>query len=280
MPRLLTKLTFATMLASLLQVACGGDPLKRITVEMKWQRGAIGQQDRAFLHFQKGPVDCSLNFYSEQSVKYIETFGSAPVPVVFDVSYTSSGKPSGATLVRVGKWGANKFQPGERVLSTAQKLEFGKPGEARTFKIDSPGGCFESLPASIEVHFSAETTIFLLLLTANIGLVTVAFLYGGSEPSVEHPSRKGTTFGTGALALASGSQILFLAYALAGRFGWVRFYPGNPIQTYTILAGVILSAAAFVAGLFGTGLKRWAGLLVAVTTAGLWFLAAVASVAI
>jgi len=247
---------------------------------MNWVRGAIGQQDRASLHFQKGAVDCSLNFYSDQSARYIESFGSAPVPVVFDVSYASGGKPMGATLVRVGAWDANKFQPNERLLATTEKFELGKPGEARTSKIDSPGGCFDSVAASIETNFSPDITVFFLLLTANIGLVAVGFLHRCTESSIEYASRMATLAGTVALALASSSQILFLAYAAAGRFAWVRFYPGNPIQTYAILTGVILSASALVTALFGSGLKRIAGFLVAVTTAGLWVLAAVASVAV
>jgi hypothetical protein len=111
---------------------------------MKWQPGGITQGDRVSLHFQKGSVDCSLNFFqSEDLEKYVKSFGTAEVSVIFDVSYSKSGKPLGALVVRVGEWDASKLQPNERLLSTGQKLERGKPGEVKVLKIDSPGGCFD-----------------------------------------------------------------------------------------------------------------------------------------
>jgi hypothetical protein len=66
-----------------------------VTLEMNWQAGGIKQADRVSLHFEKGSVDCSLNFFqSEDLEKYIKSFGAAEVPVIFDVSYSKSGKPS------------------------------------------------------------------------------------------------------------------------------------------------------------------------------------------
>lgn len=277
--RLLTKLSAATAIVSLSFGACSGDPLKRITVKMKLQQGAVGQGDRASLHFQKGAVDCSLNFYSGQSIKYVESFGSALVPAVFSVSYANSGKPTGATLLRVGEWDASKFQPNETLLATAEGVEVGKSGETKTFRVDSPASCFEAVPGTKDLRFSSGLTLFLLLLTVNLGLLAAAFLHSGEGPCSEHSSRR-TLLGTVAVALACGSQILFLVYAAAGRFAWVRFYPGNPIQIYAILVGVILSCVALGTALFGIGLKRIAGALVAITTAGLWVLAAIASVAV
>ena len=118
----------------------------QVTIKMKWQPGGITEGDRVSLHFQKGSVDCSLNFFqSEDLEKYIKSFGAAEVPVIFDVSYSKTGKPSGALLVRVGEWDASKLQPNERLLSTGQKLERGKPGEVKVLKIDSPGGCFDPI---------------------------------------------------------------------------------------------------------------------------------------
>jgi hypothetical protein len=119
-----------------------------VTLQMKWQPGGIKQADRVSLHFQKGSIDCSLNFFqSEDFEKYIKSFGPAEVPVIFDVSYSKSGKPSGALLIRVGEWEASKLQPNERLLSTGQKLERGKPGEVKVLKIDNPGGCFDPIAA-------------------------------------------------------------------------------------------------------------------------------------
>jgi hypothetical protein len=63
-----------------------------VTLEMNWLAGGIKQADRLSLRFQKGSVDCSLNFFqSEELEKYIKSFGAAEVPAIFDVSYSKSG---------------------------------------------------------------------------------------------------------------------------------------------------------------------------------------------
>jgi len=280
MRRRVTK-HIAVIIASLSLGACSAGPLRRVTVEMMWQQGAIGQKDRASLHFQKGLVDCSLNFYDNSSLKYIERFRSVRAPVVFDVSYMDTGKPFGATLVRVGEWNASRFQPNERFLATTEVMKLGNAEDAGKTNIDSPGGCFDPVPAIAQIHIPQQTTIILLLLIcANFGLGSLGLIYGHHKSSEEHPSRTASLLGTTALAMAGSSQILFLAYAAAGRFAWVRFYPGNPIQTSAILIGVILCCGALVTALFGSGLRRVAGALVAVITAGLWLIAAVASVSV
>lgn len=113
---------------------------KLITVEMKWQRGGAKEANRVSLHFQKGAVDCSLNFFeSEELRKYIESFGSGGVPVTFKVYYDPGGKPSGVFLIRVGVWEANRLRPNEGLLATSVRL---KPGES--FKVNSPAGCFDA----------------------------------------------------------------------------------------------------------------------------------------
>lgn len=132
---------------SLSQKPSGQERKALVTLEMKWQPGGIKQGDQVSLHFQKGSVDCSLNFFqSEDFEKYLKGFGPAEVPVIFDVSYGKSGRPSGALLVRVGDWDASKLRPNERLLSTTQKLQRAKPDEAKNLKIDSPGGCFDAIP--------------------------------------------------------------------------------------------------------------------------------------
>jgi hypothetical protein len=128
---------FVTVLS---QPSCRLTRTKLITVEMKWQRGAAKEANRVSLHFQKGAVDCSLNFFeSEELRKYIESFGSGSVPVTFKVYYDADGTPSGVFLIRVGVWEANRLRPNERLLATSVRL---KPGES--FKVNSPGGCFDA----------------------------------------------------------------------------------------------------------------------------------------
>jgi hypothetical protein len=110
---------------------------------MKARRGGVHKADSVFLHFQNASVDCSLNFYSEESGKYIESLGADPIPVVFKVSYDNNGKPTGALLVRIGDWEAKKFRPNERLLATTEQMQPGAPAADAKLNIDSPAGCFE-----------------------------------------------------------------------------------------------------------------------------------------
>jgi hypothetical protein len=128
------------------QAACDGERRKRVTVDMKSQRGGNWKVDVVSLHFQRESVDCSLNFSGpEQLEKYIEKFGSAAIPVTFDVKFDKSGKPSGALLALVGEWDASNLPLYERSLTTTQKFDHLKPGVKRVLKIDSPGGCFDPI---------------------------------------------------------------------------------------------------------------------------------------
>ena len=82
------------------------------------------------------------------------------------------------------------------------------------------------------------------------------------------------------IALAGGSQLLYLVFSLVGLFRWIRFYPGNPVEVAAILAGASLCVVGFVIALFGEGLGRWAGALSCAATTILWLLTAIASVAV
>lgn len=145
MTSLTKKLILSSVFSVVCQGACSKRPVRRVTLEMKLQRGEIKQADELSLHFQKGSVDCSLNFFSQESRKYIEGLGATSIPVVFDVHYSSSGEPSGAILVRVATIDSQRLQPNERLLATSQRLKLGAPGEVQTARINSPGGCFDSL---------------------------------------------------------------------------------------------------------------------------------------
>jgi len=133
-----------------------------------------------------------------------------------------------------------------------------------------------------EVHLASGTLALLLISFANLCLLASPALYRISQPTQpsERLSRQTNRFGSTALGLAFSSQILYLASLAAWLFHWTKSYPGNPIQTLTILGGLALSAGAFFTALLGAGLKRCAGVFVALTTGGLWLLSAIASVAI
>jgi hypothetical protein len=86
-------------------------------------------------------------------------------------------------------------------------------------------------------------------------------------------------WGTVAMIILACSQVLYLVFVFAWLFGWVRFFPGNPIQTAVIYCGLSLSAAALLPALLGLGLKRLMGIVVAFTTTLLWLIAAFGSAA-
>lgn len=258
-------------------------PQNRITVQMEVRRRTTGQKDTASLQFQKGSVNCSLNFHSQESVNYIDNYDSRAVPVVFDLRYSSNGKPSGADLVRIGERDATKFEPGERALTTSQTVRLGEPGVPTRIRIDSPSACFDPLTSLPEkAYFSITTLLPLLLSFVNLGLVAAAFLRSNNRATsaIEENHRNTRLWDTAGLGFAAGSQILYLVLATAWLFRWTRFYPGAPIPTRSIAVGLILSLGAFVTAPFGSGFKRIAGLVAAIITGGLWLLAAVASVAV
>jgi hypothetical protein len=76
------------------------------------------------------------------------------------------------------------------------------------------------------------------------------------------------------------ANCFYLAFGFAWWFHWVRFYPGNPIQTFGILASLVLFVCALIMAAFGRGTSSAAAAVVAVVTVGLWLLSAIASVAI
>jgi hypothetical protein len=133
-----------------------------------------------------------------------------------------------------------------------------------------------------ELHLDFGIWVLVLLSIGNIVLVTATFIRPENEPSAsqEHPSSETILYGNLGLGLACSSQILYLAFAVAWQFKWMHSYPGNPVDTYGILVGLLLSAGAFVAASMATGCRRFAGIFVAIATGGLWLLSAIASVAI
>ncbi len=128
---------------------------------------------------------------------------------------------------------------------------------------------------------SLMATLLLILSFANLAFVFVAFVRS-IEPNedLEPASPKTNFFGTLALVLVSAGQLLYLLLFAASKLHWSRFYRGNPVETYSIKAGIILSIGAFLVASAGNGLKRLAAMVVAVTTGFLWLLAAVASAAV
>jgi hypothetical protein len=129
----------------------------------------------------------------------------------------------------------------------------------------------------------AGTVALLLLSVSNLSLIVLAAFYRVDEVQLSSPETRPKhriAFGYLSIALAAGSQLLYLGFGAAWFFRWTNFYPGNPIETFAIRLGLLLSIGAVVTAPFGIGLKRCAGLFVGFTTTGVWLLSAIASVSI
>jgi hypothetical protein len=126
------------------------------------------------------------------------------------------------------------------------------------------------------IEMSVMTILLLALSFANLGL-----RHDDESSEIEESvSPRSNFFGILALALVSAGQLLYLVLVAAWQQHWMKFYPGAPIQTYSLMAGMLLSVGAFFFASAGTGPKRLTGMIVAVTTAFLWLLSAVASAAV
>lgn len=131
-------------------------------------------------------------------------------------------------------------------------------------------------------HIATGTVVLLLICCINLCLPGFAAYWEdeAGAASSETPVNDKRTAGRLSLLMASGSQMLYLAFVAVWWFQWMKFYPGRPIQTMGILSGLLLSPGALVIGMFGSGLRRTAVAFVGFTTGLLWLLSAVASVAV
>jgi hypothetical protein len=121
--------------------------------------------------------------------------------------------------------------------------------------------------------------LLLLISLGNLHGIGLALWYHNSD-SLKSSEALPDKWGTIAIVFLACSQLLYLVFFFAWLFQWVRFYPGNPVQTTCIYCGFSLSAAALLTASFGLGLKRLMGIIIAFTTALLWLISAVGSVAV
>jgi hypothetical protein len=128
-------------------------------------------------------------------------------------------------------------------------------------------------------RLSLFATLLLLISSGNLYGIGLALWYHNSD-SLASSKALPDKWGTMAIVFLACSQVLYLTFFFAWLFQWVRFYPGNPVQTISVVCGFSLSAAALLTASFGIGLKRLIGIIIAFTTALLWLISAVGSVAV
>jgi hypothetical protein len=128
-------------------------------------------------------------------------------------------------------------------------------------------------------RLSLPAFLLLLLSATDLYLIGVAMLHRHSRSATPSgPLRdEARTLG---LILLSSSQLLYLMFFFAWLFQWMHFYPGNPTEEIAILCGLSFSVAGLCTAPFGPSSQRLITIVVALTTVGMWLLAAVASVAV
>jgi hypothetical protein len=124
------------------------------------------------------------------------------------------------------------------------------------------------------------TVVLLCISAMNLILIVCAAFYpvGELHPTSTIVSNSVKRLGFLSLVTAALSQMLYLVFTVTWLYNWIHFYPGNPTETFVLLAGLLLSVGAFVTAIFAAGLKRAAGIVVGAITFALWVLSAMASV--
>jgi len=128
-------------------------------------------------------------------------------------------------------------------------------------------------------RFSLFAVLLLIISSGNLYGIGLALWYRNSD-SVTSSEALPDKWGTRAIVFLTCSQMLYLIFFFAWLFQWIRFYPGNPVQTFSIACGFSLSAAALLTASFGFGVKRLLGIVISITTALLWLISAVGSAAV
>jgi hypothetical protein len=133
------------------------------------------------------------------------------------------------------------------------------------------------------MHPQSGLSLFAILLlfisSGNLYGIGLALWYRDSD-SLTSSETLPDKWGTMAIVFLTCSQVLYLIFFFAWLFRWVRFYPGNTVQTLCIACGFSLSAAALLTASFGLGLRRLMGIIISFTTALLWLISAVGSAAV
>jgi hypothetical protein len=103
-------------------------------------------------------------------------------------------------------------------------------------------------------RFSLFAVLLLLICSGNLLGVGLTLWRPNSDSEAVFDK-----WGTMAMLFLACNQVLYLIFFFAWLFEWIRFFPGNPVQTAAIYSGFSLSAAAFVAAFLWRGSKASGG---------------------
>jgi hypothetical protein len=118
-------------------------------------------------------------------------------------------------------------------------------------------------------YLSGPTILIGVVSITNICLLVTAAFYREGKSTESAGSTLRVKLGYIAVSLALCSQVLYCLMLAAWIFSWIPPDPGNSVIHLVMSLsriGSLLSTAALFAALFGRGLRRIAGLWVAVST--------------
>jgi hypothetical protein len=125
-------------------------PRKIVVVEMSWKRGDhiygpnfISLESRC-PNSSDPRCHCGTDFTIINSAAFadhVQSFGSRPVPVTYEVFYDYTGEAISANLVSVDNWPGNRFHESEGGIGSGGTI---KPGEPRLAS-RTPADCFQRL---------------------------------------------------------------------------------------------------------------------------------------
>jgi hypothetical protein len=117
-----------------------------ITVSMRWSKrtDVYAKPNHYALEYERQRGTCGTEFWGHPEVsQYIESFGSNPVPVTYEVFFDRNGEAISANFMRLGYWKSSHFEENEGSLSRGG-ITTG-PGMPSII-LRNPQDCFDKIP--------------------------------------------------------------------------------------------------------------------------------------
>ena len=116
---------------------------KVVSLQMHWQKrtDVFAQPQHYVLQYSTRSGTCGTEFWGHPEIgSYLESLGSTPIPVIYEVYYDKDGEAISANFMRLGKWPARWFGPNEGSLSTTGVAT--RPG-LQQIESRNPQDCFD-----------------------------------------------------------------------------------------------------------------------------------------
>jgi hypothetical protein len=118
---------------------------KVVSVPMHWQKrtDVFARPHHYVLEYPRSAGECGTEFWGHPELgTYLESLGSRPVPVIYEVYYDENGEAMSANFMRVGRWPASWFGPNEGSLSSGVAVVV-TGSQSQPMKSRNPQDCFD-----------------------------------------------------------------------------------------------------------------------------------------